>query len=335
MTLHILSNPRKPIGKTDRIDALGVAVSKFIDHIQKFGWQCIHYGVEGCEANCETVICGELSANSITPYNIKAGEEIKQRKQPGDLLLCFYGRDNSQAAEMNSDLTIIEPNIGYDHAAVFAPYRVFTSYALMHMYYGHKSMLMNPSWFDAVIPNSFDPDEFEFNTNKADYLLYFGRVIESKGIHLAIQAAEYTKKQLVIAGPGSIKQLGYDKIPNNVVCLGPCDPKHRKILMKNARAIIGPTYYVEPFGNMVVEGYFSGTPAITTDWGGFTETVVNGVTGFRCRDFADVIYAIENVNTIDPYVCRKWAEDNYSDDVIYEKYHKYLQKIVARNFYKV
>lgn len=335
MILHILSNPRKPIGKTDRIDALGVAVSKFIDNIQKFGWQCIHYGVEGCEANCETVICGDPSAELTAPYNIKAGEAIKQRKQPGDLLLCFYGHDNRQAAEMNSDMTIIEPNIGYDHSAVFAPYRVFTSYALMHMYYGHKGMLMNPSWFDTVIPNSFDPDEFEFNADKADYLLYFGRVIESKGVHLAIQAAEYTKKQLVIAGPGSLNQLGYDKIPNNVVCLGPCDIKHRKTLMKNACAIIGPTYYVEPFGNMVVEGYFSGTPAITTDWGGFTETVVNGITGFRCRDFAEIIHAIENVNTIDPHVCKKWAEDNYSDSVIYKKYHKYLQKITARNFYKV
>lgn len=338
-TLHILSSPYNPVHIKNRIDAFAVAVVKFIDNMKKLGWDCVHYGIAGCEVNCETVICLDTVYSdkhaAIKKYNEVAGLEISKRKQPNDLIMCFHGWENQEAAQLNSDLPIVEPYIAYDHTAVFAPYKVFVSYATMHMYYGLKGMLMSPSWYDAVISNGFDPNEFDYNENKKDYILYFGRVIESKGIHLAIQATEKVEKKLIIAGPGSLSTLGYSKIPDHVTCVGLCDADQRKILMRDAAAIIGPTYYVEPFGNMIIEGYLSGTPAITTDWGGFTETVVNGVTGYRCRDFKEFVYALTNLDKIDPKVCKKWAIDNYSEDVVYPRLHEYFQKILAKNFYRI
>ena len=119
-----------------------------------------------------------------------------------------------------------------------------------------------------------------------------------------------------------------------MVTVGLCDANQRKVLMRDARAIIGPTYYIEPFGNMVVEGYFSGTPAITTDWGGFVDTVVNGVTGYRCREFKEFINALNNIDKIDPHVCRKWAEDNFSETVVHEKFDFYFKKILSGSFYR-
>jgi glycosyltransferase involved in cell wall biosynthesis len=104
--------------------------------------------------------------------------------------------------------------------------------------------------------------------------------------------------------------------------------------MRDATAVIGPTYYVEPFGNMVVEGYFSGTPAITTDWGGFADTVVNGVTGFRCREMRDFVHALENIDSIKSEACRQWAMDNYSEEVVHDQFHEYFIKILAADFYR-
>jgi glycosyltransferase involved in cell wall biosynthesis len=337
-TLHILSSPDRPVHIDNRIDAFAVAVVKFVENMKKHGWDCVHYGVPGCQVDCETVICLPYQYNdyntSLSVYNKTAAEEIKKRKKPGDLIMCFHGWGNQEAAEANNDLPIVEPYIAYDHSAVFAPFRVFVSYATMHMFYGHHKMLMNPSWFDAVITNGFTPSEFEFKAKKENYVLYFGRVIESKGINVAIQATELSGDTLFIAGPGSLEELGYKEIPPHVKCLGLCDAEQRKSLMANAKAIIGPTYYVEPFGNMVVEGYLSGTPSITTDWGGFTETVVNGVTGYRCREIREFVEALKNIDKIDPHVCRKYAEDNYSEEVVYKKYHEYFLKIQQQDFYR-
>jgi glycosyltransferase involved in cell wall biosynthesis len=86
---------------------------------------------------------------------------------------------------------------------------------------------------------------------------------------------------------------------------------------------------------MVAEGYMSGTPAITADWGGFSETVVEGETGFRCRDFGDIISAMENIDSISPSSCRAWAMKNYADDVIHPQFDQYFNKLKLRDFYHV
>lgn len=337
-TLHILGNPVSPAHILNRTDPFSIAVVKFISNMQLLGWNCIHYGVAGCSVDCETIVCVDPKDKNknqcITEYNENAAAAIAKTKSPGDMIMCFHGWENKAAAEANNDLPIVEPSIGYDTKAVFAPYRVFVSYAQMHMFYGERGMLMTPSWYDAVIPNAFTPAEFEFSSEKKDYILYFGRVVDSKGINIAIQATERSGHKLIIAGPGTLADLGYKEIPSHVTCFGVANVDQRKTLMRDAKAIIGPTYYVEPFGNMVAEGYFSGTPAITTDWGGFTETVVQGITGFRCREMKDFVNALNNIDQISPSACRDWAWNNYEESVVHKKLDEYFKKILQSNFYR-
>lgn len=337
-TLHILSNPNGAVHIDNRTDPFAVAVVKFIDHMTARGWNCIHYGVVGSEVTCENVTCvNVLSADhnaNVNEFNRVAGPEIALRKQPGDMIVCFFGVENQGACKFNSDLKTVEPSIGYDTNAVFADHRVFVSYAQMHMFYGAKGMLMTPSWWDAVIPNAITPAEFEYSGEKKDYFLYFGRVIESKGIHLAIQATKAAGKRLIIAGPGNLEGLGYATTPEHVTMAGVCDVNQRRELMRDAQAILGLTYYVEPFGNMIAEAYMSGTPAITTDWGGFVDTVIPGVTGYRCREFRDVVTAIENIHTISPAACKEWAMSQYTDDVVHDQLHEYFVKISQKDFYR-
>lgn len=337
-TLHILGNPTGPVHINNRIDPFSIAVVKFVNNMTLLGWNCVHYGTVGCEVNCETVICLDAIYNnrntSVEIYNKNAAIEIQKRKKPGDLIMCFHGWENQIAAEANNDIPIVEPSIGYDHKAVFAPYRIFVSYAQMHMFYGQRDMLMSPSWWDAVIPNAFTPSEFEYNENKEDYFLYFGRVITNKGVDIAIQATAATGQKLIIAGPGTLSDLGYKENPEHVTCTGLVGAEERKKLMRGAKAILGPTYYVEPFGNMVAEGYFCGTPAITTDWGGFTETVIQGKTGFRCREFKEFTSAIENIDKIKHKDCLDHALKNYSEEAVHAQFDNYFNKILTGDFYR-
>ena len=337
-TLHILSSPHLPTDANNTSDAFGILVIKFIRYMSSYGWNCIHYSVVGADAPCELVQCLDSIDHdnqiNIAKYNAKAGLEINIRKQPGDMIVCFHGLDNKIACDVNTDLMAVEPSVGYDTTAVFAPYRSFTSYAQMHMYYGYKGMLMSPSWFDTVIYNAIDSTEFDFTTDKDDYFLCFGRIIPHKGIDLAIQATAAAGKRLILAGTGSLKNCGYKKIPKHVEVLGKQNSEQRRRLMSRARAILGLTYYVEPFGNMVVEGLMSGAPAITTDWGAFAETVQQNVTGFRCRDFKDVITAIENIDKIDPQACRDWAVTNCDDRVIHPQFNQWFNKLKIHNFYQ-
>jgi glycosyltransferase involved in cell wall biosynthesis len=92
------------------------------------------------------------------------------------------------------------------------------------------------------------------------------------------------------------------------------------------------TYYVEPFGNMVIEANLCGTPAITTDWGGFTETVLEGKTGYRIRDFKSLLTAIESIDKIQPIDCRNWGL-NFSDEEVHDKHRDYINRIIVSDFY--
>jgi len=330
MKIHVLSNPHRATTPIyDEFDPFAVIVHKYIENL-KHKYEFIHYGLIGSNVDCEH----HTLPPDLDEFNNQASVIIGDRKEPGDIALCFFGYENQGAVINHPDLKVIEPVIGYTPHGVFAPFKVFKSYAIMHYYYGIHGRIDNPVWFDNVIPYGEDPKNFTFNPIKEDYILMFGRVIPSKGLHLAIEAAGAAGVKLVIAGPGHPILHGYDPLPEYVEFAGFCNSEQRRKLMSNAKALIAPTHYIEPFGNMIVEAYFSGTPVITTDWGAFTETVVQGVTGYRCRDFRDFLEAIKNIENIDPFDCYKFAIKNYTHDVVYKKHDQYLQKIIDMNFYR-
>lgn len=349
VTLHILSNP---YGITDlryRMDPFNVAICKLIQYMQSYGYQVYHYGHESSVVSCDNIPViythefappafdqmFQRNDQLIALFNRRASDAIGKLKRPNDLVLVLWGTSQQPAVAAHSNLYVVEPSIGYRTECVFAPYRAFTSYAQMHYYYGQRNMLCSPSWFDAVIPNAFTPNEFEFRerVDKEDYVLYLGRIVRDKGIDVCIQATEKTEKRLVIAGPGSLSDLGYTTIPKHVECVGYVDADQRKSLLSRASALMAPTYYLEPFGNIVVEALMSGTPVITTDWGGFAETNVDGITGFRCRDFRSFVTALEQIQTIDPTICWNHAMTYYADEVVHPQFDRYFQRILRQDFY--
>jgi glycosyltransferase involved in cell wall biosynthesis len=99
--------------------------------------------------------------------------------------------------------------------------------------------------------------------------------------------------------------------------------------MMRAQALIMPTTYVEPFGNVAIEAMACGTPVICTDWGAMTETVIHGKTGYRCRTFQEFIEASYCVKHLDPNEIRNHVAQNYSLEVIGPKYERYFERLLT------
>ncbi|AYV83911.1 MAG: hypothetical protein Hyperionvirus13_54, partial [Hyperionvirus sp.] len=277
---------------------------------------------------------GNLDADG--EFNKKCIFEIGKRKQPKDFILCFWGIGHKEVTDHFSDCIAVEPSIGYPSGSIFAKHKVFESYSYMHYIYGNKNITTG-EWYDAVIPNYFDITEFNYKETKQDYMLYLGRIFKNKGIDICIQLAEKLGIRLIIAGTGDIKSLGYDTLPDNIVCVGSADVDRRKELMSNAKCLLLPTYYIEPFGNVIIEAFLSGTPVITTDWGAFTETNIHGLTGYRCRTFEQFTFAVKNIDKIKASDCREWAIKNYSMDRVkhmYQEYFDMLSKLYNTGFYE-
>ncbi|HOJ76866.1 MAG TPA: glycosyltransferase [Bacillota bacterium] len=348
MRFHLLGLAHLATNRTNSACAYTQKVLKLAKIIKNYDHTLYFYGVEGSDVICDesiTVSSQDILVRCYGDYdkskeffkhnpfdlahrtfNQNAIKAINERKQTQDVLLCPMGNYQKPIADAVELLTV-ESGIGY--TGVFSNYRIFESYAWMHYIYGLLNQ-SDGSWYDAVIPNYFDINDFPFKAEKEDFLLYFGRIIHRKGVQVASDVAKATGNQLYIVGQGSLDdpaeglQLGSEKHIKYFPAVG---PEERAWFLGNAKAVLMPTYYLEPFGGVNVEAQLCGTPVITSDWGAFPETVLHGVTGYRCRTFEEFCWAVKNIHRIKPEDCRKWAETNYSIERIGRMYEEYFQRI--------
>ena len=265
--------------------------------------------------------------------NSRAAQEIQKRRQPHDMLLIIGGNCQKPIADAISNIMTVEWGIGYE--GIFSKFCAFESYAWMHHVYG-LSNWKNGRYYDQVIPNFFDMDDFQL-AHKEDYLLFIGRITQRKGPHVASQIAQAAGKRLLVAGPGATSTTvnGYTKIVGDQIVIegshieyvGPVNPKERSLLMAKAAATIVPTIYLEPFGGVAVESMLCGTPVIASDWGAFPETVHTGISGERFRTLQQGVDAVELVQRLKAKNIRKWARSRYSLEAVKPMYGKWFDQL--------
>lgn len=346
MRFHALGLQHTITSKEYNACAYTQKVVKFCKMMVARGHTVIHYGHEKSNLVCSehvTVITSDIydkvynynwkkeffkfdAADEVhQTFNRNAIAEIHKRKEPNDFLLAFWGYGHHDICMAHQDLICVEPGIGYSPGSSFCKWRIYESYALMH---ASTPDLCKTSWYHAVIPNYFDAEEFEYAPEKKeDYFLFIGRIIDDKGVGMAIDVTKRLGARLIVAGQGGPENLGLREWPEHVTHIGYADVETRKKLMSRAKAAFVLTQYVEPFGGVSIEHLMSGTPIITTDWGAFAENNVHGVTGYRCRTFDHMMWAAQNIDKISPKACREWAMDNFSLEKVTTMYEEFFQMV--------
>lgn len=305
-----------------------------VDVIPHHMWEKL-YGHPGSE-NYNTRRDGPFAGyHALYAANAKA-VLLNECQHPKEAIVCCTWGGAQQDACVGVNQYIVESGIGY--RATWADFKVFESYAWMHMIYGQTGKFLqdNLKWYDCVIPNYFDPEMFEFKEEKGDYLLYMGRLTSDKGVATAVEVAKRTGNRILLVGQGDPAPFLKDN--PHAEYHAPVGVEARKHLMSHARALLCPTEYVEPFGGVAIEAQLSGTPVVCTDWGAFAETVLHGTTGFRCRTLEQFVWAVRNIESLDKKKCRRWAVENFSMDrvvLMYEEYFQQLMGLTTNGWYNV
>ena len=129
-----------------------------------------------------------------------------------------------------------------------------------------------------VVLHNFVDSVVQKKVDKKDYVLYFGRYSEEKGIATLVQAAkELPSIQFVFAGSGPLDQLLTD-VPN-IKNVGFQTGEALETLIREARFSVYPSEWYENCPFSIMESIMYGTPVLGADIGGIPELIRVGETG--------------------------------------------------------
>ena len=180
-----------------------------------------------------------------------------------------------------------------------------------------------------VVYNPLRFSDWPVETQPGDHVLWIGRMTDVKGPHRAIRAAQAAGVPLVLAGPvqpGQEEFFATEVEPHfdgeRIRYVGEVGGGGKAQAYGQARAVLMPIRWAEPFGMVMTEAMACGTPVIAFPEGSAPELVSDGVTGFLVDDEEAMAEAIGRIDEIDRVACREHAEERFGIDAAIDGYEE-------------
>jgi glycosyltransferase involved in cell wall biosynthesis len=191
----------------------------------------------------------------------------------------------------------------------------------------HQRTPIEAANWAATIYHGLPDDMYSFTAMPSDYLLFLGRICPEKRPDRAIEIAKRAGMKLVIAAKVDPVDRKYfeDEIkpmldPKFVDYIGEVNDGQKNELLGNAKALLFPIDWPEPFGLVMIEAMACGTPIVAFDCGSVAEIIEEGVNGFRVSTIEDAVRAVEKIDAIDRIACRNTFMENYTSRRMAENY---------------
>lgn len=205
--------------------------------------------------------------------------------------------------------------------------------------------------------NAIDVSHFPFVEKKRDYFITLARFSRDKGQHIAVKLAAKTKSRLRMAGTVagiessrkllfelanpmshyrnmdefryySDQILSYTLRHPKITFSGNLKGARKNKFISEAKALLFPIDWEEPFGMAVIEALACGTPVIAMNRGAMPEIIQHGVNGFLADTEQEFLECMGRLDEIDPMACRQSVIDKFSEDVMAQGYlDRYVQAI--------
>jgi glycosyltransferase involved in cell wall biosynthesis len=151
----------------------------------------------------------------------------------------------------------------------------------------------------AILRNPFHAPAHDYHGEYEDYILYFGRLIDEKGVDNLVRAMStipHVNLKIIGNGPeeSSLKMLVRNLGISNVSFLGPLWGADLNKVLFRCRAVVVPSIWHENFPYVILQSFACGKPVIGTDRGGIPELIKNGKFGliYNALDIAALSAAI-------------------------------------------
>ena len=185
--------------------------------------------------------------------------------------------------------------------------------------------------------NALDVRAYPFRATRGADLLFLGRLCADKGAHRAIAIADELGVPLKIAGKcrEPAERAYFDeyigpRLNERIEYLGEVTHDEKVSLLQEARAVLFPIDWDEPFGLVMIEAMACGAPVVATRFGAVPEVIDDGATGVIVDDWRQMAAAVAAASAIDPYEQRRVVERRFSRERMVADYEAAFETVIER-----
>jgi glycosyltransferase involved in cell wall biosynthesis len=196
-----------------------------------------------------------------------------------------------------------------------------------------RGPLPQANWIGTV-HHGLPQNQFPFSPKSQDYFAFVGRISPEKRVDRAIRIATTLGVPLKIAAKIDKADRNYyetqiaDLMKHPLVeYIGEIGEEAKGEFLGNARALLFPIDWPEPFGLVMIEAMACGTPVVAFRKGSVPEVIEDGVSGFIVDDMNAAIEAAAKTDSLDRRRVRDAFDGRFTAKRMAEDYLKLYEMI--------
>jgi glycosyltransferase involved in cell wall biosynthesis len=215
-------------------------------------------------------------------------------------------------------------------------YRAFPDMPLVSISNHQRRPVPKVNWRGTVY-HGMPQNLFRLGSGDGGYLAFLGRICADKGILPAIEIARLAGLPLKVAAkvdPADQEYFDQEVKPvlqasPHVAFIGEINDTQKQQFLGEAKALLFPINWPEPFGLVVIESMACGTPVIAFNSGSVPEILEDGVTGFVVDTVEDAAASVGKLDDLSRARIRSRFEDRFSAETMARAYVKIYQNLTA------
>ncbi len=216
-----------------------------------------------------------------------------------------------------------------------AIYREFREIPVISISDSQRKPLPWANWIGTV-HHGLPAHSLKLRDGNGDYLAFLGRISPEKGLDRAIQIAIRAGIKLKVAA--KIDKADREYFEDHIASLlqhplvefiGEIGDSQKEEFLGNAKALLFPIDWPEPFGLVMIEAMACGTPIIARPCGSVTELIPDGVAGFLVHDLDQAVEAVNRIDEIDRSTCRRHFERYFTAERMAKDYLNLYKRIAV------
>jgi glycosyltransferase involved in cell wall biosynthesis len=268
---------------------------------------------------CDQALRLDCSVRDVIPYYMLMMDKVRGMAGQFDILHFHIDQFHFPVFRKISHKTVTTLHGRQDLPDLKRLYAGFAEMPLVSISNAQRTPLPDVS-FIGNVAHGLPRDLLAPSLNaRGGYLAFLGRIAPEKRVDRAVEIARAVGLPLKIAAKVDRVDEEYFRCAiepllgqPGIEYIGEIDDRAKSKFLGDARALLFPIEWPEPFGLVMIEAMACGTPVLAFNRGAVAEVVENGVTGYVVESVGEAICKIGRVLALDRGQVRRRFEERFT-----------------------